>query len=127
MTTTDNLSSKFEDQVYAMDEARNITNEILETLDGVARSAAVIEDINRSRWGGFNLGSLMPYIVSPVATLLLGSYGLAPSAMRNLGLVALGEVVGFAASHLHRITSASMTWSSYHPMEEMVFNTTVAL
>lgn len=127
MTTTDSLYSKFEEQAYALDEARNMTNEILETLDGVVRSAVVIVENNRPRWGAFELGILMPYIVSPAATLLLGSYGLAPSALRNLGLVALGEVVGFAVSHLHCITFAPMAMSSYNPTKETSYNTTVVV
>ncbi|KAG7152434.1 hypothetical protein HYQ46_011722 [Verticillium longisporum] len=31
----------------------------------------------------------------------MGSYGLPPSALRNLGLVALGELTGFAISLAH--------------------------
>lgn len=62
-------------------------------------SAATIEKASQSRWTLLGLGNWVPYIVSPVATLLLGSYGLAPSATRNLGLVALGEGFGFLVAH----------------------------
>lgn len=77
-----------------------MTNEILETLEGVAGTAAMIEEADRSRSGGLSLGKCVPYILSPVATLLLGSYGLEPSAMRNLGLIVLGELIGWSTSHL---------------------------
>lgn len=104
---TDHLSDKYKDHVLAVDEAKNMTEDILETLQGVAESVVVIEEANRSRWSAFSfesgIGAWMPYIFSPVATLLMGSYGLAPSAMRNLGLVALGEVVAFTMSSCHRI------------------------
>ncbi|CAN8098167.1 unnamed protein product [Discula destructiva] len=105
VTTTEYISSKYEDHARAIIEANNITNEILETLEGVAGTAAMIEEAERSRWGNLGLGRWLPYILSPVATLLLGSYGLAPSAIRNLGLVVLGEVVGFSVSHLERFTA----------------------
>lgn len=102
VTTAESLTSKYKDQAHAITEAKNMTNEILETLEGVAGTAAMIEEADRSRWGGSGIGKWVPYIISPVATLLLGSYGLAPSAMRNLGLLVLGELVGFSVTHLDR-------------------------
>lgn len=121
-TKTDRLSSKYGEHAYAMNEAKNATTAILETLEEVAANAATIEDAYRSRWTGFGsgVGSWVPYIIGPVATLLLGSYGLAPSATRNLGLVALGELVGFSVSNCHRIM---MPWNS-SLVGEMVGNTT---
>lgn len=104
-----------------MNEARNLTNDILSTLEEVAENAAVIEEANRSLWSGFGFGGWMPYIVSPVVTLLLGSYGLAPSAIRNLGLVALGEAVVFSLSNFHRILTLS--WRVY-PVGQVVSSTT---
>lgn len=120
VTTTDSLSSKYADHASAIDEARNMTNEILETLEVVAGSAAIIENASRSQWRGFNLSTLLPYLISPVATLILGSYGLAPSAVRNLGLVALGEVIGFSVSHIDRVT---MPWKAI-PLDSMMDNAT---
>lgn len=119
---TDGLSSKYDEHFSGINEAKNATKEILETLAGVAASTAMLEDAKRSHWSGFSFGGWVPYIIGPVATLLLGSYGLAPSAMRNLGLVALGELVGFSVSNLHDI---SMSWFS-SPVGEMVGNSTVA-
>lgn len=120
-TTTENLSSNCEEYVYAMNEAKNLTNNILDTLEGVTDHVAVIKEANRSWWGGFGFGGWAPYIISPVATLLLGSYGLAPSAVRNLGLVALGEAVGFSFSNFHRITT--IPWMSY-PVGQVISNNT---
>lgn len=107
--TTENLSSKHEDHAHAIKEAKNMTSEILETLESVAGAAAMLEEADRSRWGSSGFGRYMPYIVSPAATLYFGSYGLAPSALRNLGLVALGEMVGFWVTNFDRITSP---WSA---------------
>lgn len=98
--TTETLSAKHVEHANAITEAQNMTNEILETLEEVAGTAAMIEEADRSRWGGMGFGRWVPYIISPVATLLLGSYGLPPSALRNLGLVVLGELVGLSVSHL---------------------------
>lgn len=122
-TKTDGLLSKYDKHVSDINEAKNVTDEILQTLASVAASAAMIEDANRSRWSGLGsgVGYWVPYIIGPVATLLLGSYGLAPSAMRNLGLVALGELVGFSVSNLHGMT---MSWL-LSPVGEMIGNATV--
>lgn len=122
--TTDNLSSKYEDHTHAITEANNMTNEILETLESVAGTAAMIEEADRSRWGNPGFGGWMPYIFSPAVTLFLGSYGLAPSAIRNLGLVALGEIVGFSVTHFDGIT---MPWTTMlGQFDAAVTNTTVS-
>lgn len=63
----------------------------------------VLEGASLSYFGGSGLFKWISYIVSPVATLMLGSYGLPPSAMRNLGLVVLGELFGFLVCHADRI------------------------
>jgi hypothetical protein len=81
------LSSSYDDHTELLYQAQNQTSEILETLEDTAASVSTIGDIlslhssTSSRW---------PYFWSPIASLVLGSYGLRPSAPRNLGLVALG-------------------------------------
>lgn len=120
---TDGLSSKYDDHIYAMSEAKNMTTEILDTLQGVATNAAMIEEASHSLLRGFGIsvGCWVPYIISPLATLLLGSYGLAPSAMRNLGLVALGEVIGFSFNILNGIMTPWMASTA----NEMVGNNNI--
>lgn len=81
-----------------------MTDDILDTLGDVAIAAAILEEATSSYFQGFGLSGWAPYIFGPVATLLLGSYGLTPSAFRNLGLIALGEIVGFSISHLKCVT-----------------------
>lgn len=122
---TDSLSDRYKDHILAVAEARNMTEDMLETLQGVAESVFVIEEANRSRWNayglGFGFGTWVPYIVSPVFTLLLGSYGLEPSALRNLGLVVLGEAVALTTSSFHRIGAPLMAYL----FDEVVSNNTV--
>ncbi|KAJ4393243.1 hypothetical protein N0V93_002451 [Gnomoniopsis smithogilvyi] len=122
--TTDDLLSKCEEHAFAITEAKNMTNEILEMLESVAGTAAVIEEAERSRWRDSGLGGWMPYIVSPATTLFLGSYGLAPSAVRNLCLVALGEIIGFSMTNINRIT---MPWTTMvGQFDRVAANTTVS-
>lgn len=102
--TTDYLSTKHIEHANAITSAQNMTEEILEILEGVAGTAARIEEADRSRWGGMGLRAWVPYIISPVATILLGNYGLSPSVSGNLGLAALGELLWFSVSHLNQLT-----------------------
>lgn len=92
-----------DDHVRSLSEAQNMTNDILGTLDEVAATAVILEEASQSFVGRSGLFRWMSYIVSPVVTLVLGSYGLAPSALRNLGLVVLGEAFGFLLCHSNRI------------------------
>lgn len=120
--TTDNIASTYEDHAQAVIEVKNMTNEVLETLENVSGATAKIKEADRLRWGSSGLGSWMPYILSPAATLFLGSYGLAPSALRNLGLVALGEVIGLWVTHFDRITRS---WTILGLFDNAVVNATV--
>lgn len=105
INATDTLSSKYDDHTHLLNEAKNMTNDILYTLEDAAISAAAFNEINGSYFSKSRLSGWWPCIISPVATLLLGSYGLAPSALRNLGLVALGEVVGLSISSFSQMGS----------------------
>lgn len=100
-----------------------MTDDLLDTLGEVAVSAAIIEEANHSYFRGFGVSSWVPYIISPVATLMLGSYGLAPSALRNLGLIALGEVVGFSVSHMKHVT---ISWPLFATDDAVMNATTMA-
>ncbi|KAG8169350.1 hypothetical protein KVR01_000095 [Diaporthe batatas] len=102
-SATVTLSMRQNDHVRSLSEAQNMTNDILGTLDEVASTAMILEEASQSFLGRPGLFRWMSYIVSPVVTLVLGSYGLAPSALRNLGLVVLGEVFGFLLCHSDRI------------------------
>lgn len=76
----------------------------------VTGNIATIGNAQKSSLYGLGISHWMPYIIGPVATLLLGSYGLEPSATRNLGLVALGEVVGFVISQVQGLAMSHMAF-----------------
>lgn len=101
---TSGLLSSYADHARVLDETKNTTVDLLDTVVAVADNIATIEEARHSSFYHLGISRWMPYIISPVATLLLGSYGLEPSAMRNLSLVALGEVVGFMVSQVQQLT-----------------------
>lgn len=118
------LSLRQDDHARSLKDAQNITNDILDTLDEVAASVMILEEASLSYFGGSGLFKWVSYIVSPVATLMLGSYGLAPSALRNLGLVVLGEFVGFLICHIDRIF---VPWSFFSTSNTMGNTTSTSL
>lgn len=81
-------------------QAQNLTNDILDTLENSANSASNIQEALTQHYGGRNW---WPYIICPVVFLVAGSYGLPPSALRNLGLLTLGGVVALTISFYDRL------------------------
>ncbi|KAI1366945.1 hypothetical protein F5Y08DRAFT_300099 [Xylaria arbuscula] len=98
---SDTLASEYDVHTNLLEQAQNITNEILDKLEDTAVSAAAMGDIFL---GSHSLKSWWPYIWCPAVSLVVGSYGLAPSMLRNLGLLALGEVTGLMISHFPSFT-----------------------
>ncbi|KAI1758415.1 hypothetical protein F4782DRAFT_478061 [Xylaria castorea] len=92
---SDTLASKYDAHTDLLQQVQNITNEILNTLEDTAASAAAAGDRFLSQ---SSLKSWWLYIWCPVVSLVMGSYGLPPSMLRNLGLIALGETAGFVIS-----------------------------
>lgn len=84
----EDLSTRYDDHSQLLQRAQNATIEILGTLDDTVVSAAMVGDAISKQT---SVTSWWPYIWCPAASLVLGSYGLPPSALRNLGLVALGK------------------------------------
>ncbi|RYP75784.1 hypothetical protein DL769_003740 [Monosporascus sp. CRB-8-3] len=85
---TEGLSTKYDDHTELLHRAQNVTSEILDTLEDTAASVSFIGDSFSKH---DSASSWWPYIWCPAATLVMGSYGLPPSALRNLGLLALGQ------------------------------------
>ncbi|KAI1473170.1 uncharacterized protein F4812DRAFT_454985 [Daldinia caldariorum] len=83
---TENLAIKYDDHTSLLRQAHNITNAILVTLENTAASAV---NINKSVLKQLANSSWWP-IWCPAASLVLGSYGLPPSGIRNLALLTLG-------------------------------------
>ncbi|KAH9987270.1 hypothetical protein F4779DRAFT_632371 [Xylariaceae sp. FL0662B] len=85
---SENLSTQYDDHTYILRQAQNMTNDILDLLEDTASTAM---KVNNSVHQRSSTESWWPYIWCPLASLIMGSYGLPPSAVRNLGLVALGK------------------------------------
>ncbi|KAI0973287.1 hypothetical protein F4678DRAFT_426348 [Xylaria arbuscula] len=93
---SDTLAMSYDVHTDLLQQAQNITHEILDKLEDTAASAAAVGQI----FTGQNfLKSWWPYIWCPVVSLVVGSYGLPPSILRNMGLLALGETTGLVISH----------------------------
>ena len=86
---SDSLAIDYDVHTTLLEQAQNITNEILDKLEDTAASAAAMGDIFL---GSNSLKSWWPYVWCPAVSLVVGSYGLAPSMLRHLGLLALGKV-----------------------------------
>ncbi|KPM42536.1 hypothetical protein AK830_g3973 [Neonectria ditissima] len=91
----DELLVKFDSHEGRLEQAQKKTGEILDTLEAATESA---ENFRSSIYSGFGLSGLWPHVLFPVASLVMGSYGLEPSIGRNLWLVGLGEVIGLLVS-----------------------------
>lgn len=85
---TDDLSSKYQSHSEHLDEAQERTTNILDTLEEASKSVTTMRSAIYDHSG---LAGWLLYVVCPAASLVMGSYGLKPSAIRNLALVALGR------------------------------------
>ncbi|KAK1771731.1 hypothetical protein QBC33DRAFT_554898 [Phialemonium atrogriseum] len=94
------LSTKYNHHSYLLRQAGNITEDI---LDSLVEAASTASSVNQSLFKASISTSWWPYIVCPTVALVMGSYGLPPSAFRNLGLIAFGELVGFLVSSFDHI------------------------
>ncbi|WQF86175.1 Putative nuclear fusion protein Kar5 [Colletotrichum destructivum] len=94
---TEDLSSKYESHTDNLDLAQRLSGSLLETLDDLVISTSDVRGSlsHRSSWT-----SWLPYLMCPAASLLMGSYGLPPSAVRNFGLIVLGELAGLVVSYV---------------------------
>ncbi|KAK1989091.1 nuclear membrane fusion protein Kar5 [Colletotrichum cereale] len=97
---TEDLSSKYESHTEKLDLAQQISGDLLETLDNMVISTSEVRNSlgYRASWT-----SWLPYVICPAASLLMGSYGLPPSAVRNIGLIVLGEIAGFVISYAQNL------------------------
>lgn len=83
----DHLLVKFDKHEGRLEQAQQKTTQILDTLDAATESASAFRN---SFFRGFGFSGLWPYVLFPVASLVMGSYGLEPSIGRNLWLVGVG-------------------------------------
>ncbi|KAK4147430.1 nuclear fusion protein KAR5 [Dichotomopilus funicola] len=102
VTATEKLSTKFDEHSTLLKQASNITNDILDTLE---ETAATASSLSESFFSRVTTHSWWPFVVFPTASLVMGSYGLPPSMLRNIGLLAFGEAVGFTVSWYEHIST----------------------
>ncbi|KAK3349367.1 hypothetical protein B0T25DRAFT_547849 [Lasiosphaeria hispida] len=115
IATTEKLSTNHEHHTLMLTQAANMTSELLDTLEETSSKA---QSLNRSLIVDAMSGSWWPYVLCPAGFLILGSYGLPPSAGRNIGLLATGEVIGFLVSVFNNMSDVSF------PALEALINTT---
>ncbi|KAB5566667.1 hypothetical protein GE09DRAFT_1187170 [Coniochaeta sp. 2T2.1] len=96
ISASETLASHQAAHSHLLQQASNITSELLDGLESTASAATRIGKsvfdytATQSNW--------WPYVVCPTVSLVMGSYGLPPSIVRNLGLVVVGEVFGFVVA-----------------------------
>lgn len=88
----DGLAVKQEQHQQSLTDVQETTEKILRTLNSVSDTA---ETFQNSILGGLGLANWWPYFVCPATTLVIGSYGLPPSAFRNVVLFGLGMFCHF--------------------------------
>ncbi|KAK3332002.1 hypothetical protein B0T19DRAFT_448369 [Cercophora scortea] len=103
LVLSERLSQQHSMHTYMLKSATNLTSDILDVLEETASAAS---SVNKSFLEEATSGTWWPYFICPTVSLVMGSYGLPPSALRNLGLVALGEAIGFLVSSYGEIASA---------------------
>jgi hypothetical protein len=84
----DSLSIKYSAHEGSLDIVQQRAMDITSTLESAATSATAFQ-AHVSR--GFGFAGWWPYVVCPAASLWMGSYGLHPSAIRNLLLISIGK------------------------------------
>lgn len=83
----DNLALKYGNHETRLDEALQKSNQVLDVLEETAASAAGLQGY---MFNGL-VSWLWPYVVCPFLSLVMGSYRLEPSAVRNLWLFGIGK------------------------------------
>ncbi|KAL1880583.1 hypothetical protein VTK73DRAFT_5388 [Phialemonium thermophilum] len=90
-TISDQLSSRYDRHLHLLNEAQNMTESVLDALE---EAVAAATGLNQVFLGLPQFGRWWPHVAFPITTLVLGSYAIAPSVLRNLTLIAFGEFLG---------------------------------
>jgi hypothetical protein len=113
VTVSETLSTKYEHHAYFLRQAGNITEELLDTLEATASAASHVSNSVFER----SVSSVWwPYLICPAWFLVMGSYGLPPSILRNLALLAVGEAFGFVVSSYDQVKLAFEAYASAYGM-----------
>lgn len=100
------LATQYESHSESLNKAQQQAEEVLGTLESAAFSAISLQE---SMTRNFRLRGWWPYIYCPIASLVLGSYGLPPSAIRNLTLVGLGLFTKFLFAAIVTVSETNDT------------------
>lgn len=84
----DSLLVQHEGHQERLVHAQQTATDLIDILDSASSSAATLRT---SIFNSLGLSSWWPYIFCPLTSLVVGSYGLPPSATRNLMLISLGK------------------------------------
>ncbi|KAI0394217.1 hypothetical protein F5Y17DRAFT_428716 [Xylariaceae sp. FL0594] len=106
---SDQLVIQYDAHSNLLQQANIMTGEILDKLGDTAASATTLNNELRRRAPS---ESWWPYIWCPVASLIMGSYGLPPSLPRNMGLLLFGETAGFFISSFNSVSFDSIWWTT---------------
>lgn len=114
------VATATEEHDKKLEAANRLADKIATTLDSAAASASLFHS---SFWSRVGLSGWWPFVYCPTASLLLGSYGLPPSLLRNVGLFGLGMCfleTHWSRHHLtmsHRRSFCIFTFSHYRPCQ----------
>lgn len=86
--STNAINQHQKDQHQQLEKSHVLSQELLHSLHEMASSTA---SLKRVIFAGISWLGLWPYVICPITTLFVGSYKVAPSAMRNLALLGLGK------------------------------------
>jgi len=89
LSLAEGLSSQHSQHQRHLDQSKATSEAILGALHRAEDTAGALQNSFMGRWGHFGI---WPYVVCPTATLMMGSYGLPPSILRNVGLIAMGTL-----------------------------------
>ncbi|PTB76682.1 hypothetical protein M440DRAFT_1438458 [Trichoderma longibrachiatum ATCC 18648] len=84
----DSLLAKHKAHKERLSDAQQTASDLIDILDSASTSAVTLRS---SLYNSFGWGSWWPYVFCPLTSLVVGSYGLPPSATRNVVLISLGE------------------------------------
>ncbi|KAL7932693.1 hypothetical protein V8C35DRAFT_306454 [Trichoderma chlorosporum] len=107
----DSLLAQHKGHQEQLVSAKQTASDLIDILDSASSSAV---SLRGSIFTGFGWGSWWPYVFCPLTSLVVGSYGLPPSATRNFLLISLGEVAGFGVSLAKNYGNDILTAFSLH-------------
>ncbi|KAH6610622.1 hypothetical protein Trco_000642 [Trichoderma cornu-damae] len=120
----DSLLVQHEGHQKRLAHAQQTAANLMDILDSASSSAVTLRSSIHSSFGW---GSWWPYVFCPLTSLVVGSYGLPPSATRNLVLISLGEMAGFGVSIAKRYGNDIYAVFSSHNNVAVRANSTISL